>query len=84
MVRDRQRGQVGGYSLRIGKGETDQGLTAWTFFFDMFSGIVMEVRIKNRFSPWFNRDLAELLHLKNGIWRKAWHKHTQADWVSFR
>ncbi|CAB1320181.1 unnamed protein product [Coregonus sp. 'balchen'] len=42
------------------------------------------MRIKNRFSPWFDRDLAELLHLKNSIWRKAWHTHTQADWLSFR
>ncbi|CAB1326049.1 unnamed protein product, partial [Coregonus sp. 'balchen'] len=42
------------------------------------------MRIKNRFSPWFNRDLAKLLHLKNSIWRKARHTHTQADWLSFR
>ena len=42
------------------------------------------MRIKNRFSPWFDSDLAELLHLKNCIWRKARHTHTQADWLSFR
>jgi hypothetical protein len=63
---------------------------AWTFFLYIFSGIVnkhapiKKMRIKNRFSPWFDRDLAELLHLKNCIWRKAWHTHTQADWLSFR
>ena len=42
------------------------------------------MRIKNRFSPWFGHDLAELLHLKNSIWRKARYTHTQADWLSFR
>jgi hypothetical protein len=30
------------------------------------------MRIKTRFSPWFDSDLAELLYLKNSIWRKAW------------
>ena len=59
-------------------------------FFNIFSDIVnkhapiKKMRIKNRFSPWFNRDLAELLHLKNSICRKARHTHTQADWLSFR
>ena len=43
-----------------------------------------EMRIKNRFRPCFDCDLAELLHLKNCIWRKAWHTYTQADWLSFR
>ena len=42
------------------------------------------MRIKNRFSPWFDRDLAELLHLKNSIWQFALHTHTQSDWLSFR
>ena len=45
---------------------------------------IKKIRIKNRFSPWFNRDLVELLHLKNSIWQIAQHKHTQADWLSFR
>ena len=42
---------------------------AWTFFFYIFSGIVnkhapiKKMRIKNRFSPWFDRNLAELVHL---------------------
>ena len=40
--------------------------------------------MKNRFSPWYDRGLAELLHLKNCIWRKARHTHTQGDWLSFR
>ena len=40
--------------------------------------------IKNRYSPWFIRDFAELHHLKNCIWRKARHTLTQADWLSFR
>jgi hypothetical protein len=26
---------------------------------------IKKMRIKNRFSPWFDRDLAELLHIKN-------------------
>ena len=30
---------------------------------------INKMRIKNRFSPWFDRDLAELLHHKNCIWR---------------
>ncbi|CAB1343099.1 unnamed protein product, partial [Coregonus sp. 'balchen'] len=42
------------------------------------------MRIKNKISPWFKHDLAELLHLKNSIWRKARYTHTQADWLSFR
>ena len=42
------------------------------------------MRIKNRFSPWFDCDLAELLHVKNSIWQIAEHMHTQADWISFR
>ena len=42
------------------------------------------MRIKKRFSPWFDRDLTELFHLKNCIWRKAWHTQTQADWLSYR
>ena len=42
------------------------------------------MRIKNRFSPWFDSDLAELLHLKNCIWLKARHTYTQVDWLSFR
>ncbi|CAB1311957.1 unnamed protein product, partial [Coregonus sp. 'balchen'] len=37
-----------------------------------------------QFSPWFDRDLAELLHLKNSIWQNARQTHTQADWLSFR
>ncbi|CAB1352462.1 unnamed protein product, partial [Coregonus sp. 'balchen'] len=40
--------------------------------------------VSTKFSPWFDRDLAELLHLKNSIWRKARHTLTQADWLSFR
>ncbi|CAB1321570.1 unnamed protein product, partial [Coregonus sp. 'balchen'] len=28
-----------------------------------------KMRIKNKFIPWFDRDLAELLHLKNTIWQ---------------
>ena len=46
---------------------------AWTFLFNIFSGIdnkhvpIEKIRIKNRFSPWFDRDLVELLHLKNCI-----------------
>ena len=32
----------------------------------------------------FDHDLAELLQLKNCIWRIARHRHTQADWLSFR
>ena len=42
------------------------------------------MRIRNRFSPWFDLDLAELLHLNNSIWQIARHTHTQADWLSFR
>ena len=34
------------------------------------------MRIKNKFSPWFDRDLAALLHLKNCIWQKAQHMLT--------
>ncbi|CAB1348639.1 unnamed protein product, partial [Coregonus sp. 'balchen'] len=45
---------------------------------------IKKMRIKNRFSPWFDRDLAELLHLKNSIWRKAQHTLTHADWLSFK
>ena len=62
----------------------------WTFFFYIFSGIfnkyapIEKIRIKNRFSPWFDSDLLELLHLKNYIWWKARHTHTQADCLSFR
>jgi hypothetical protein len=44
---------------------------------------INKIRIKNRFSPWFDRDLAELLQLNNCIWRKARHTHTQADWLFF-
>ena len=41
----------------------------WAFFFDIFSDIVnkhatiQKMRIKNRFSPWFDLDLAELLQM---------------------
>ncbi|CAB1340226.1 unnamed protein product, partial [Coregonus sp. 'balchen'] len=45
---------------------------------------IKKMRIESRFSPWFDRDLAELLHLKNSIWQKARNTHTQADWLSFR
>ncbi|CAB1336960.1 unnamed protein product, partial [Coregonus sp. 'balchen'] len=45
---------------------------------------IKKMRIKNRFIPWFDSDLAELLHLKNSIWQNAQHTLTQADWLSFR
>ena len=43
----------------------------WTFFIVNKHSSIKKMRIKNRFSPWFDCDLAELLHLKNCIWRKA-------------
>jgi hypothetical protein len=49
---------------------------AWTLFLEIFSHIVNKHTMKkNRFNPWFDRDLAELLQLKSCIWRKAWHTH---------
>ena len=42
------------------------------------------MRIKNRFSTWFDRDLADLLHLKYSIRRKAQHTHNQPGGLSFR
>ena len=56
---------------------------AWTFFFNIFIGIVNKYApiqkrtINNRFSPCLDRYLADLLHLKNCIWQKARPTHTQ-------
>ena len=42
------------------------------------------MRIKNRCSPWFDRDLAEQLCLKNSTWRRARKSKSLEDWLSFR
>lgn len=39
--------------------------------------------IKNRYSPWFSNDLAELIHRKNALWRKAHSTQSLVDWLAF-
>ena len=63
---------------------------AWSFFKSTFGQIInkhaplIKLRIKDRFSPWFSRDLAALIRQKNALWRKARSSQSPADWLAFR
>ena len=63
---------------------------AWSYFKNTFSLIINKhaplkrYRIKNRLSPWFSHDLAELVCQKNYLWRKARTSKSPADWLAFR
>ena len=62
----------------------------WSFFKLTFSQIInkhaplKKTRIKDRFSPWFSRDLAVLIRQKNSLWRKARSSQSPANWLAFR
>ena len=63
---------------------------AWLMFRDLFRAVINKhapfkiLRIKNRYSPWLNRDLAVLLHHKNAAWRKARLSGSTTDSLLFR
>lgn len=63
---------------------------AWNLFYELFSGIVnkhapvKKFRIKNRHSPWFNKELTVLLQQKNAAWCKAQQSKSPTDRLAFR
>ncbi len=63
---------------------------AWTLFHDLFINVVnwhapiKKIQIKNRLSPWIDRELAVLLQNRNAAWCKARLSKLPADWLAFR
>ena len=61
---------------------------SWTFFYDSFNEIInkhtpiKKMRLRNRYSPWFNHDLTEQISLKNSTWRRARKSKSSDDWLS--
>ena len=63
---------------------------AWSYFKDSFSTIIdkhaplKRIRTKNRYSPWFSPDVADLIRHKNTLWRRARSSQSPVDWLAFR
>ena len=63
---------------------------AFRFFHEQFLYLMnkhaplKKIRIKNRANPWFSRDLADLIHVRNRQWSLARKSKSGNDWLLFR